>query len=55
VRRADVAELDSTSVTFEVELRGGAAALEHDLTASPRMQRIAPGAARLVYRYQPPG
>ncbi len=55
VRRADVAELDSSSVTFEVELRGGAAALERDLTASPRMQRIASGAARLVYRYQPPG
>ena len=55
VRRADVAELDSTSVTFEVELRGGAAALERDLTASPRMARVAPGSPRLVYRYQPPG
>ncbi|MDE2138445.1 MAG: DUF2066 domain-containing protein [Gammaproteobacteria bacterium] len=55
VRRAEVAELDSTGVTFEVELRGGAAALERDLTASARMLRIAPGSARLVYRYQPPG
>jgi uncharacterized protein len=55
VRRADVAELDATSVTFEVELRGGAAALERDLTASPRMLRVTPGSARLVYRYQPSG
>jgi len=55
VRRAEVAELDSTGVTFEVELRGGAAALERDLTASPRMLRLTPGSARLVYRYQPSG
>jgi hypothetical protein len=55
VRHAEVAELDSTSVTFEVELRGGAAALERDLAAAPRLTRVTAGTARLVYRYQPPG
>jgi len=55
VRRADVAEVDSTSATFEVELRGGAAALESELAASTRLVRSGAGAAPLVYRYQPQG
>ncbi len=55
VRRADIAELDSNSITFEVESRGGAAALERELTGSPRLARVTPGAPRLVYRYQPQG
>jgi hypothetical protein len=54
-RRADLAEVDGGSVTFEVELRGGAAALERELTGSPRLTRVAPGSQRLVYRYQPQG
>jgi uncharacterized protein len=54
VRRADVAEVDSRSATFEVELRGGAAALESELAASTRLVRVA-GTAPLVYRYQPQG
>jgi uncharacterized protein len=55
VRRADIAELDGSSITFEVELRGGAAALERELTGSPRLARVAPGSPRLVYHYQPQG
>jgi len=54
VRRAEVAEVDSGSVTFEVDMRGGAAALERELSASPRMVHSGPGAA-LLYRYQPQG
>jgi uncharacterized protein DUF2066 len=54
VRRADVAEVDSGSVTFEVELRGGAAALERELAGSARMMRLT-GSGALAYRYQPQG
>jgi len=54
VRRAEVAEVDAGSVTFEVDMRGGAAALERELTASPRMVRSGSGSA-LVYRYKPQG
>jgi hypothetical protein len=55
VRRADVVEVDSGSVTFEVDLRGGAAALERELTGSPRMVRIGGGSGALAYRYHPQG
>ncbi len=55
VRRADVAEVDSGSVTFEVDMRGGSAALEHELSGSTRMVRSTSGSAPLVYRYQPQG
>jgi uncharacterized protein len=55
VRRAEVAELDSGSVTFEVDMRGGAAALERELSGSTRMVRSTSGSAPLVYRYQPQG
>ncbi|HXZ60948.1 MAG TPA: DUF2066 domain-containing protein [Steroidobacteraceae bacterium] len=54
VRRADVAEVDSGSVTFEVELRGGAAALERELAGSTRLMRLT-GSGALAYRYQPQG
>jgi hypothetical protein len=55
VRRAEVAEVDSGSATFEVELSGGAAALERELAGTNRLVRVAPGSAALVYRYQPQG
>jgi hypothetical protein len=55
VRRAEVAELDSGSVTFEVDMRGGSAALERELSGSTRMVRSTSGSAPLVYRYQPQG
>jgi hypothetical protein len=54
-RRAEVAEVDSGSVTFEVELAGGAAALERELAGTTRLVRVAPGSPGLVYRYQPQG
>ena len=55
-RRAEIAEVDSTGATFEVELRGGAAALERELTASPHLARVATtGSSRLVFRYHPQG
>jgi hypothetical protein len=54
VRRADVAEVDAGSVTFEVEMRGGSAALEQELSGSTRLLHSANGAP-LVYRYQPQG
>ncbi len=55
VRRAEVTELDAGSVTFEVELSGGAAALERELAGTTRLVRVAPGSPGLVYRYQPQG
>lgn len=55
VRRAEVADVDAGAATFEVELPGGAAALEHALTSTSRMVRTAPGSPGLTYRYQPPG
>jgi len=55
VRRADLAEVDPGGVTFEVELSGGAAALERELTGAPHLARVTPGSPRLVYRYQPAG
>ena len=55
VRRADVAEVEPGSVTFEVELRGGGAALERELAGSSRMVRIGGGTGALAYRYQPQG
>ncbi len=53
VRRADVAEVDAGSVTFEVELRGGAAALERELGSSAHLARTGASTTRLVLRYQP--
>jgi hypothetical protein len=56
VRRAEIAEVDATSATFEMELRGGAAALERELTASSHLARVATtGSSRLVFRYHPQG
>lgn len=55
VRRAEVAEVDGGSVTFEVDMRGGSAALERELSGSTRMVRSTSGSAALVYRYQPQG
>ncbi|HEY2274872.1 MAG TPA: DUF2066 domain-containing protein [Steroidobacteraceae bacterium] len=55
VRRADVAEVDAGSVTFEVEMRGGSAALEHELSGSAHMLRGTAAGASLVYRYRPQG
>lgn len=55
VRRADVAEVDTGSVTFEVEMRGGSAALEHELSGSTHMLRGTSAGASLVYRYRPQG
>jgi uncharacterized protein len=55
VRRAELAEVDSSSATFEVDVPGGSAALERELTGSARLVRVATGAGPLVYRYQPQG
>ncbi len=55
VRRADVAEVDAGSVTFEVDMRGGSAALEHELSGSAHLMRSGSGTVPLVYRYQPQG
>ena len=55
VRRADVAEADAGSVTFEVDMRGGSAALERELSGSTHLVRSGSGIAPLVYRYQPRG
>jgi uncharacterized protein len=55
VRHADVAEVDAGSATFEVDMRGGSAALEHELSGSTHLVRSGPGTAPLVYRYQPQG
>jgi uncharacterized protein len=55
VRRADVAEVDAGSVTFEVDMRGGSAALEHELAGSTHMVRSGSGTVPLGYRYQPQG
>jgi hypothetical protein len=55
VRRADVAEVDAGSVTFEVEMRGGSAAIEHELSGSAHMLRGTSAGASLVYRYRPQG
>lgn len=55
VRRAEIAEVDSGAAIFEVDLSGGAAALERALAGTSRLVRAAPGSAGLIYRYQPPG
>lgn len=55
VRRADVAEVDAGSVTFEVDMRGGSAALEQELSGSPRFGPGSSGSGLLVYRYRPQG
>ena len=53
VRRAELVEVDSASATFEVDVSGGSAALEHELTGAPHLVKVAGGAGQLVYRYQP--
>ncbi|MBV8495359.1 MAG: DUF2066 domain-containing protein [Gammaproteobacteria bacterium] len=55
VRHANIAAAGGGGVTFEVTVRGGAAALEQALAASPRLQRTGGGGASLAYRYQPQG
>jgi uncharacterized protein len=55
VLRAEVTDVDSGAATFEVELPGGAAALERALASTSRMVRTASGSPGLIYRYQPPG
>ena len=55
VRRAELAEVDASSATFAVEVAGGSAALERELTGSTRLTRIAASGGPLVYRYQPQG
>ncbi|HEX4619915.1 MAG TPA: DUF2066 domain-containing protein [Steroidobacteraceae bacterium] len=55
VRHAEVAELDSGSATFEIDMRGGSAALERELAGSTRLVRATSGPGPLVYRYRPQG
>jgi hypothetical protein len=54
VRRAELAEIDGSSVTFEIDVSGGSGALERELGGTTHMVRVA-GAGPLVYRYQPQG
>jgi hypothetical protein len=55
VRRANIAAADPGSVTFEVLVRGGAAALEQGLAGSTRLVRAGAAGAAAAYRYQPQG
>jgi uncharacterized protein len=55
VRRANIAAADGGSVSFNVTVRGGAAALEQGLGAVARLVRVSPQGTQLVYRYQPQG
>jgi hypothetical protein len=50
VRRVNVTRVERTSATFELSMRGGAAALEQALAGQPR---LAQEGAAAVYRYQP--
>jgi hypothetical protein len=54
VRRADLAEIDGSSATFEIDVSGGSGALERELGGTTHMVRVA-GTGSLVYRYQPQG
>jgi len=55
VRRASIAAAAGGSVTFEVTVRGGAAALEQALAGSTRLIRTGGTGPALAYRYQPQG
>ena len=55
VRRANIATAERGSVTFDVTVRGGAAALEQALAGSARLAPSGGSGARLLYRYQPRG
>jgi len=55
VRRANIVSADGGSVSFDVTVRGGAAALEQGLAGAGRLARASPPGAPLVYRYQPQG
>jgi hypothetical protein len=55
VRRANIAAAESSSVTFLVTVRGGAAGLEQALAGSTRLVRTGITGTRAVYRYQPQG
>jgi hypothetical protein len=54
VRRADLAEVDGSSATFEIDVPGGSAVLERELGGTTHLVRVA-GTGPLVYRYQPQG
>jgi hypothetical protein len=51
VRKANVAEANGSSVTFDVVIRGGADALDRALTGSARLVRAGSSNGRLVYQY----
>jgi hypothetical protein len=55
VHHANVIAADGNSVTFEVNVRGGAAGLEQELTGTPRLTHAGGDAAHMLYRYQPQG
>jgi uncharacterized protein len=55
VRRASIAVVDASGVTFDVTVRGGAAGLEQALAGSTRLVRTSAAAAPAVYHYQPQG
>lgn len=55
VRRANIAAVDTGSVTFDVTARGGAAGLQQELAATPHLVRAGGAGTQVVYRYQPQG
>jgi uncharacterized protein len=55
VRRANIAAAEGDSVTFDVEVRGGAAGIEQALSGTAHLARAAGSGSQLVYRYQPQG
>jgi hypothetical protein len=55
VRRANIADAEAGSVSFDVTVRGGAAALEQGLAGVARLTRAGVQGTQLVYRYQPQG
>ena len=55
VRRANVAAADAAAISFDVTVRGGAAALEQGLAGVGRLARVNSPGNQLVYRYQPQG
>ena len=55
VRRANLTAASGDSVTFEVTVRGGAAALEQGLAGSARLVPTGGPGPTLSYRYQPQG
>lgn len=53
VRRAQVAEVDPNQVTYELNVRGGADALDRELASTGRLARTASTNGTLVYQYHP--